>query len=53
MGTGGTEAIVEELGDEVMVRRVVPEGVNEGGAGIWLSPRGNVKAWRRGWNIRC
>ena len=31
-GAEGTEAVVEELGDEVLVRRSVPEGVNEGGA---------------------
>ena len=31
-GAEGAEAVVEELGDEVLVRRSVPEGVDEGGA---------------------
>ena len=30
-GAVGAEAVVEELGDEVLVRRGVPEGVDEGG----------------------
>ena len=30
-GAEGAEAVIEELGDEVLVRRIVPEGVDEGG----------------------
>lgn len=32
MGAGGAEAIVEELGDEVVIRGSAPERVDEGGA---------------------
>lgn len=35
-GAEGAEAVIEEFGDEVLVRRSVPEGVNEGGAEGWL-----------------
>ena len=38
-GAEDAEAIVEEFGDEVLVRRGVPEGFDEGGA--------------EGWSVRC
>jgi hypothetical protein len=36
VGTGSTEAIVEKLRDKVLVKRAVPERVNEGRAEMWL-----------------
>ena len=44
-GAGGAEAIVEELGDEVVIRRSVPEGVDEGGAGNPLINCGRWSMW--------
>ena len=34
-GAEDAEAVIEEFGDEVLVRRSVPEGFDEGGAEGW------------------
>ena len=50
-GAEDAEAVVEELGDEVLVRRSVPEGVDEGGAEGWLVVVEDGVCGR-GWSIR-
>lgn len=50
-GAGGAEAIVEELGDEVVIRRSAPEGVDEGGADSWLISRGR-SVCNSVWSVR-
>lgn len=44
-GAGGAEAIVDELGDKVVIRRSAPEGVYENGAKSWMISCGRWSVW--------
>lgn len=44
-GAGGAETIVEELGDEVVIRRSAPEGFYESGAKSWMISCGRWSVW--------
>ena len=44
-GTIDAEAVVEELGDEVLVGRILPEGVDECRAKCWSAGSGRWSVW--------